>query len=117
MENLLLGGIIMSEVLLKVKDFSKEPYGRYTIDGDSNGEKFRKSLIVPELNNGNKVAIDLDGINEDYDSSFLVEAFANLIRKENFTYERIKNDVRFISVHSDWIEEVEYYIDEVKKET
>lgn len=117
MEALLLGDTIMSEVLLKVRDFSLEPFGRYSIDGDSNGEDFRKKYIVPALNSGNTVAIDLDGINDDYDSSFLVEAFANLIRKEKFTYQKIKDDVRFISQHPEWIAEIEYYIEEVRMES
>ena len=66
------------------KDFSRYPLGRDDNDGPYNGEKFRKSFLVPALQRHKKVAVYLDGP-KGYGSSFLEEAFGGLVRKENFT--------------------------------
>jgi hypothetical protein len=116
MEALLLGDTAMAEVNLNVRDYSKDPFGRYKTDGEGNGEEYRIDYLVPELKKGNILIINLDGINDEYGSSFLVEAFANLIRKEGFKYEDIKSRVKFESKNTDWLEEIDYYLDEVKKE-
>lgn len=101
---------------LKVKDYTLEPFGRYVIDGEGNGEEYRKSYIIPELEKGNDLIIELDGINDEYGSSFLVEAFANIIRKEGYSYEEFKKRITFKSVHSDWLEELDYFIEEARLE-
>jgi hypothetical protein len=117
MEALLLGELTMIDIIkLNVSDYSKDPFGRYLSDGEGNGEEYRKKFLVPELKKGNSLIINLDGINDEYGSSFLVEAFANLIRKEGFEYNDIKNRVKFVSENKDWLEEIDYYLEEVKKE-
>jgi hypothetical protein len=61
------------------RDFSKEPIGRYTTDGESSGEVFRVKLLAPALCDAEVVRVILDGT-EGYGSSFLDEAFAGLLR-------------------------------------
>lgn len=111
---LLMSGVIMSQILIKVRDYTLEPFGRYETDGEGNGEEFRKKFILPALKSGDDVLIDLDGINDGYGSSFIVEAFANLIRKENFSYAEIKTRLKFKSTNTKWIKEIESYIDATK---
>ena len=101
--------------ILNVRDYTLDPFGRYRTDGDGNGEEYRVDYIVPELKLGNKLIINLDGIDE-FGSSFLVEAFANLIRKEDFTYEYIKKMVIFECEDKEVINEIQYYLNEVKIE-
>ncbi|MDC9508971.1 STAS-like domain-containing protein [Pseudoalteromonas sp. Angola-4] len=104
----------MSQILIKVRDYTLEPFGRYETDGEGNGEEFRKKYILPALRGGDDVLVDLDGINDGYGSSFIVEAFANLIRKENFSYAEIKTRLKFKSTNTKWIKEIESYIDATK---
>lgn len=103
--------------ILNVKDYTLEPFGRYEIDGEGNGEEYRKKYIVPELKSGNDLEINLDGINDEYGSSFLVEAFANVIRKEGFSYEEFIDRVKFVSVHDDWLEDLNSFIEEARVDT
>jgi len=104
-------------VILNVKDYTKDPYGRYRTDGEGNGEEYRVDYILPELEKGNSLTIDLDGIHGEYGSSFIVEAFANLIRKEGYSYEYISEHITFISNDAEWVSEVKYYLNEVRLET
>lgn len=106
----------MKSIYLKVSDYSKDPYGRYRTDGEGNGTEYREDFILPELKQGNKVIVDLDGIHDEYGSSFLVEAFANLIRKEGFSYETLENLLEFRSTNKSWINEIYYYLNEAKDE-
>ncbi|MCU8039631.1 STAS-like domain-containing protein [Shewanella sp. SM69] len=103
-------------IYLKVSDYSLEPFGRYVSDGDGNGETFRKNYIIPAIRSGKKISILLDGVNDEYGSSFLVEAFANLIRKENIDYSEIKNKIFFISKNSGLLDEIDYYLLEANRE-
>ncbi|EYC51466.1 hypothetical protein AZ34_10535 [Hylemonella gracilis str. Niagara R] len=66
------------------RDFSKNPAGRYRIDGPFSGEVFREEKILPLLKEAEQIEVDLDGT-EGYGSSFLDEAFAGLLREHDFT--------------------------------
>ena len=103
--------------ILHVKNYTLEPFGRYEIDGEGNGEEYRKKYIVPELKEGNTLEIHLDGINYEYGSSFLVEAFANIIRKEGFSYDEFMEKIQFKSVHEDWLEDLYSFIEEARIDT
>lgn len=70
----------MGEKVINVaKDFSRAPAGRYISDGPNSGERFRNQILVPALNGGGMVTLELDGT-RGYGSSFLEEAFGGLIR-------------------------------------
>lgn len=78
----------MSEIL-KISDWSTVPFGRYDpIDGDFNGEKYRKDYLVPALKKGS-VNVILDGT-AGYGSSFLEELFGGLVRHEAFTLKELE---------------------------
>ncbi|MEZ8437599.1 DUF4325 domain-containing protein [Vibrio splendidus] len=109
----------MSENVLRVTDYTREPFGRYIDDGDGNGEEFRTQYIVPRLKllEGSEVlVIDLDGVEDGYGSSFVVEAFANLIREEGYTYEYLTLNLDFRSTHKEWIKEINDYMLEANLE-
>ena len=74
------------------KDFSKFPAGRYLDDGNFNGTKFRKEILVPELKKlreSESLEVIFDGV-AGFGSSFLEEAFGGLVRDEGFSKEFLK---------------------------
>lgn len=62
------------------RDFSRYPAGRFKTDGPYSGERFREEFLIPAVDAGEKVTIDLDGV-RGFGSSFLEEAFGGLVRK------------------------------------
>ena len=108
--------IEVSNVHLSVIKFSTTPFGRYREDGSGNGETYRKEYLLPVLKSGASVIVDLDGTEQGYGSSFLVEAFANLIRKEGYSLKEIKERITFKSEDSDLLEEIDYYLKEASEE-
>ncbi len=78
------------------KDFSDVPAGRYLVDGDYTGQKFREDFLVPALKKADKshpVIVDINDV-EGYGSSFLEEAFGGLVREECYTKEDLKNKLK-----------------------
>ena len=61
------------------RDFSKFPGGRYKSIGKGSGEEFRERFLIPALERGEPLVIDMDGT-EGYPPSFLEEAFGGLVR-------------------------------------
>lgn len=107
----------MTTQRLYVKDFTKDAYNRYEDDGDGSGEEYRKKFLVPALNEFDSVIVNLDGVNDEYGSSFQVEAFANLIRKSNFKFEDLKKRLTIESDKTSWVDEVWTFIEEAKRDT
>jgi hypothetical protein len=89
------------------KDFSDHPIGRYRDDGLESGQVFREDYLIPKLKNlneGEKLEIVLDDGVEGYGSSFLVEAFAGVVKVgfmrseellERLTFKYTDNDFEF----------------------
>lgn len=97
------------------KDYSPEPAGRYSSDGDFSGERFRKEMLVPNLVKFDKLIVDFDGM-EGSGSSFLEEAFGGLIHYEKFSKEELQAKLEFISKEDESIvSEVWTYIDRAAK--
>lgn len=70
----------MNEVLISIAtDFSKTPAGRFSTDGPSSGEAFRKRLLEPSLRKNARIVVDLNNT-LGFGSSFLEEAFGGLVR-------------------------------------
>jgi len=70
-------------------DYAAIPGGRYVRYGDFSGEHFRDAVLVPALNEFDRVLVFLDGT-KTYMSSFLEEAFGGLIRERGFTYDDLQ---------------------------
>jgi hypothetical protein len=106
----------MNKKTLKVCEFTMDAYNRYIDDGEGSGEEYRKKYLVPSLNTYDKVEVCLDGINDEYGSSFQVEAFANLIRKDNFSIEFLKKNLFLISQNQNWVKEIWGFIEEANRD-
>lgn len=96
---------------IKLSSYSKEPFGRYPSDGDSDGQTFRNNFLIPALKTHEIVTIDLDVLHE-INSSFIDEAFAGLIKYCDFTFKNLEQRLKFIAKNSDWINEIKWYMQE-----
>lgn len=87
-------GEVKMKILYIGEYFSDDPAGRYYTDGDGSGEEFREEILKPLFSNAQKslakVIINIDKNVEGYGSSFLVEAFAGLIKHGYFKKEFIQ---------------------------
>ena len=85
------------------KEFSPYPAGRDDNDGDFNGERFRKLLLLPlvreAISKKIKLIVSLEGM-QSFGSSFLEEAFGGLIRKEGIDKASLK---RVLDINAGWI--------------
>lgn len=91
-------------------EFSDEPFGRYPVDGDDNGERFRNEYLIPGLESHDIVLVDFDGA-EGYGSSFLEESFGGLVRKCGYAAADLLKRIKFKSEEDEsLIEEVTGYI-------
>ena len=97
-----------------IEDFHPFPAGRYLADGAGNGTAFRDKFLVPILEAGEAIEIDLDGA-PGYPSSFLEEAFGGLVRKnvapdlirKNVSFHATKRYERYIQKIWDYVEAAE----------
>lgn len=71
----------LTKRIVFAEDFSRYPAGRFPEDGPYNGTTFRQRLLVPALQNFDKVEVIFDGV-AGFASSFLEEAFGGLVRHE-----------------------------------
>lgn len=78
------------------QDFSDVPSGRFPEDGEFNGQRFRREILVPALRGGDRVLVNIDHT-EGYGSSFLEEAFGGLIRWEGFSKKDLDSRLIIIS--------------------
>ncbi len=70
----------MSEIKIDIATaFSRFPGGRVKTDGPFSGEAFREDVLLPALNNYDRVLVKIDGV-MGYGSSFLEECFGGLVR-------------------------------------
>lgn len=90
------------------KEFSRYPVGRYLADGDSNGERFRSNFVVPSLQKGCDVRIELDDA-LGYGSSFLEEAFGGLVRI-GYPADELLKRLSFVTNDDSLVEEIRSYI-------
>ena len=65
--------------IIKVKDFSTAPGGRYINHGPFSGEEFRNTVLIPAFKSGEQLLIDLDGT-FGYASCFIDEVFGEMAR-------------------------------------
>lgn len=94
-----------NDIILKVSSYSMSPGPRYCVQGDSSGEDFYHKMLnkcfVKAYTEDKTLVIDLDGP-DGYASSFLDEAFGNLIF--DFGLDEVKKRVKIVSNEEpEWI--------------
>lgn len=94
------------DYFLTITDFTEYPGPRYSNQGDKSGEDFYFNKLNPAFAEALKsefpLTIVLDGT-AGYASSFLDEAFGNLVY--DFTLDKVKNKIKIISEEEpDWRE-------------
>lgn len=89
--------------------YSPFPGGRYISDGEHSGEEFRTRFLVPALEAGEKMVLELDGT-RGYGSSFLEEAFGGLVRL-GYAKELIKESIQLVTARESLKKEIMEYID------
>lgn len=82
-------------------DFSPVPSGRYRTDGPDSGERFREEFLIPALEGGGKLIVDIDGT-EGYQTSFLEEAFGGLIWNKVIDKADLLNRLEIINKDPDY---------------
>lgn len=95
------------------KEFTRFPGGRYRADGPYSGEQFRDDVLLPALQSGSPVDLELDGA-IGYGSSFLEEVFGGLVRK-GFRPDELRSMVNLKSRDPLLIEEICQYIHTAKE--
>ncbi|SIT20951.1 protein of unknown function [Chryseobacterium ureilyticum] len=95
----------MDKIIVKVKDFTEYPDARYIEHDSSSGEEFYYNYVKPNferaINENKQLVVDLDDT-AGYASSFLDEAFGNLVY--DFSFDIIKLRLQIISNQEpDWI--------------
>jgi hypothetical protein len=96
----------MENVIIKVVDFTEYPDVRYIHQDKDSGEQYYYDVVNPQfksaVENGKKLVVNLDNT-AGYASSFLDEAFGNLVY--DFDYNDIKRHLGIISNDEpDWID-------------
>lgn len=94
----------MNSIFIKVRDFTEYPDVRYIEQDEFSGEEFYYKVVKPcfedAINSDSKLVIDLDNT-AGYASSFLDEAFGNLVY--DFNYDEIIKRIEIITLEEpDW---------------
>lgn len=94
-------------------EFSDMPFGRDEKDGEDNGLRFRRELLLKKLAEYEYVVIDLTNV-LGCPSSFSDEAFAGLVIYEGFTKEDVLRRLSFITEYASIKNNIIKYISEAK---
>lgn len=92
--------------------YSPFPGGRYISDGEHSGEDFRTRFLVPALDAGKKIVLELDGT-RGYGSSFLEEAFGGLVRL-GYAKELIRESIQLVTARESLKKEILEYIEDAQ---
>lgn len=96
-------------------DFAKMPCVRYRKDGKKSGEEFREDILVPALQDNEKVVVNLNGVIA-LGSSFLDEAFGGMVRKGYYTAKELKKRLVIDFSLDSYVNEAWKYINDAKRE-
>ncbi|PIB89932.1 STAS-like domain-containing protein [Caulobacter sp. FWC2] len=101
----------MTKVVDVATQFDRYPFGRYPSHGPNNGQRFREEFLIPDLQRGVRLVVDLSHA-EGLAPSFLEEAFGGLVRA-GFSPTELKDLLDLKSeVDPSLIDEVQTYIDD-----
>ena len=97
------------------KDFTIHPGPRFPGQGKGSGEVFREKHLKPKFQEalaaGEKLLVELDGVEFGYPTSFLEEAFGGLARQ--FCPADVLGTLEFVSLSEPMlVEEIRRYIQE-----
>lgn len=97
------------KITIIITEYSKSPGPRYCYQGDDSGEDFYHKILNERFKDAIErkleLEINLDGP-DGYASSFLDEAFGNLVF--DFGLENVQSHIRIISIEEpEWIEMIE----------
>ena len=83
-------------VTLHVANYSNDPWGRNAEDNAKglNGALFREEYLLPALEKAQTVIIDYNGLRDYLDSAFLGGVFVDLVKKNGFSYDEVRNRVK-----------------------
>ncbi|KQB10061.1 STAS-like domain-containing protein [Vibrio metoecus] len=102
------------------KDFSEFPFGRISPDdGDFTGQKFRDNVLKPvidQLQDGDIIDVDLDGVIIGIGSSFLSESFGGLVKKGYISKDRLLDVLKITCEDEVYRQEIYRYIKEAVME-
>lgn len=84
MEHIAMTATMAPAIVNVARDFSRTPGGRYYSDGPASGQQFREKVLIPKLEEHQRVVVELDGT-RGFPSSFLEEAFGGLVREKVLT--------------------------------
>ncbi|KAB7624129.1 STAS-like domain-containing protein [Alkalilimnicola sp. S0819] len=96
------------------RDFSEHPIGRYRSDGPESGEAFREDVLIPalqELGPDERITVILDDGVDGYGSSFLVEAFAGVVKVGVMEAEALLDRLDFQYTDADF----EFFADKIRQ--
>jgi hypothetical protein len=94
-------------------EFSDMPFGRDDKDGEDNGLRFRKDILLKRLEEYEHVIIDLSNV-LGCPSSFSDEAFAGLVIYEGFKKEDVLRRLSFVTEFESIKNNIIKYISEAK---
>jgi len=89
--------------------FTRFPAGRFREDGPFSGERFRDDLLIPALEQHDRVTVNLDGT-MGYGSSFLEEVFGGLLRKPVYAIQDLNARIELKSKDRSLINEIREYL-------
>lgn len=90
--------------------FSRTPFGRYLKDGEHSAEKFRETVLKPQIMKGDDVLIDFSKVALGVGSSFLEEAFGGLVR-EGFDKKELLKHVSIKDKMGFYDQQVQHFIE------
>ena len=100
-----------TEIIKIAEAFSPYPGPRFSRIGDHSGEEFREKILIPALQKGVALVIDLDDT-RGYNSSFLEEAFGGAVRAG---HPITRDNVNFVAEDESLKDEVWGYIGKAMK--
>ncbi|QVX16661.1 STAS-like domain-containing protein [Pseudomonas congelans] len=104
----------MTLFILKLAEYTKFPFARYSVHGPHSAEEFRTDWLIPALQENYQIILDLNDVTG-FPGSWTEEVFGGLIRNHGYTAtelrERLSIDVRDGLVeHEIW-----HYIESAEK--
>lgn len=104
----------MTLFILKLAEYTKYPFARYSVDGPHSAEEFRTDWLIPALEKNHQIILDLNDVTG-FPGSWTEEVFGGLIRSHGYTATELRERLS-IDVLDELIEyEIWHYIKSAEK--